>query len=250
MQSQILLIGGSDSSGEAGVQADKSICEHYSLKPHIVTTSITIQDSLHFYNRFDQDESFVAESILKILENNQISVVKIGMLANKRICQKVYQIFKDRNIKIVLDPVFASSSGGVLLDFDAIEYLKQYLLSICYAVTPNISEAEILTNSKISNFDSVVNACKLIRNFDVKNVIVKGGHLDQDENATDVMLDQDNKLHVEETSRLATKVRGSGCRFATAYACNILFGKENVESFANSKRYITSFFNDSEKKIA
>ena len=250
MQSQILLIGGSDSSGEAGVQADKSICEHYSLKPHIVTTSVTIQDKTNFYNRFDQDENFVAESILKILENNQISVVKIGMLANKKICQKIYQIFKDRNIKIVLDPVFNSSSGGVLLDFDAIEFLKQYLLSICYVVTPNIFEAEILTNSKISNFDSVINACKLIRDYEVKNVIVKGGHLDQYDNATDVMLDQDNKLHIEKTARLPKKVRGSGCRFATAYACNILFGKSNIESFANSKKYITSFFNDSEKKIA
>ncbi len=172
------------------------------------------------------------------------------MLANKKICQKIYQIFKDRSLRIVLDPVLKSSSGGVLLDFDAIEYLKQYLLSICEIVTPNIAEAEILAGKKIASIDSMVDACKLIKSFEVPNVVIKGGHLDHDDNATDIMLDVDDKLHLEKTARLASKVRGSGCRFATAFACNMLFGKTNAESFTNSKKFITSFFNDSDKKIA
>ena len=214
-----------------------------------MTTSVTIQDSINFYNRFDQDSGFISDSILNILENNQIDVVKIGMLANLKICQEIFSIFHKSKVRVVLDPVFKSTSGGALLDLDAMEFLREKILPICYVITPNIAEAELLTDQEIINLETMRDSCKALKALATEsNIIIKGGHLENSEFSTDILYENENRVHVEQVQRVNNKLRGSGCRFATAVACNLILGKSLQESFLISKKLIASLFNQ-EKNV-
>ncbi|MBL6785149.1 MAG: hydroxymethylpyrimidine/phosphomethylpyrimidine kinase [Rickettsiales bacterium] len=242
MPYQILLIGGSDSSGLAGVQADKSICNHYYINPSIVTTSVTVQDNDNFYNRFDQDPGFIYDSICHILDNYEIDYVKIGMLANLNICEQVHKALINRTIKVIIDPVIRSSSGAKLLDDDALSFVKKNIIPMAYLITPNVIEAEILTDLTINDISSMKLACKLIKQTGVKNIVLKGGHLDDENFATDILYDESELFKLEQSLRCKSRLRGSGCKFASAVACNLILGNDLKKSFFISKKLITSFF--------
>ena len=77
---------------------------------------------------------------------------------------------------IVVDPVMVATSGARLNSEDAIETLKKELLPLATLITPNILEAEVLSEMEITDEASMVEAAKKIsENFGCAT-LVKGGH--------------------------------------------------------------------------
>ena len=61
---------------------------------------------------------------------------------------------------IVVDPVMVATSGARLNSEDAIETLKKELLPLATLITPNILEAEVLSEMEITDEASMVEAAK------------------------------------------------------------------------------------------
>ena len=78
-----------------------------------------------------------------------------------------------------------AKSGTKLIDNQAINLLKKELISQATLITPNIPEAEVLTNMKIKNINEMILAGKILLNYGVKNVLIKGGHL-KSKNVNDI----------------------------------------------------------------
>ena len=55
--------------------------------------------------------------------------------------------------------------------------LKKKLINKVHLITPNIPEAEILTDLKISNQEEMKLAAKRLIDMGAKHVLLKGGHL-------------------------------------------------------------------------
>ena len=70
-----------------------------------------------------------------------------------------------------------AKGGKKLIKDQAIKILKNKLLSKADLITPNIPEAEVLTNSKISTIEDVILAGNHLVELGAKNVLIKGGHL-------------------------------------------------------------------------
>ena len=104
--------------------------------------------------------------------------IKIGMLSLFRIINLILKTLKKiKSKKIILDPVMIAKGGAQLINKSAIKTIKQKLIKKSFLITPNIPEAEVLTKTKISNTDDMINAAKIIVNLELKNVLIKGGHL-------------------------------------------------------------------------
>ena len=80
--------------------------------------------------------------------------------------------------KVILDPVMIAKGGAKLIDKDAIKLLKNELIKKVTLITPNIPEAEILTNTIIKTKEDMIFAASLLIELGAKNVFIKGGHLD------------------------------------------------------------------------
>ncbi|OEF96180.1 bifunctional hydroxymethylpyrimidine kinase/phosphomethylpyrimidine kinase [Desulfuribacillus alkaliarsenatis] len=234
-----LTIAGSDSSGGAGIQADLKAFSALGVYGMSVITAVTAQNTQGVTGVQEITPDMVAAQIDAIYTDINVDGVKIGMVSSaeiiKVIAERLHTYEAD---KVVIDTVMVSKSGCHLLKKEAKDSLKKHLLPRAYVVTPNIYEAEVLVDSKISNIEEMKLAAKEIHQLGAKFVIVKGGHLD-DETCADVLFDGD-EYHLFNSKRINTQhTHGTGCTFSAALAAFLAQGYDVYESTSKAKEYIT-----------
>lgn len=226
---QILTIGGSDSSSGAGIQRDLKTFDALGTYGFSVITAVTSQNTRGFFDVQPVSSSVIRSQIRSVISDFNIDAIKIGMVFNKQIIQTIYSELKDLNIPIVLDPVFESTTGGILLQKDAFAHFKKSLVPLAHIITPNIPEAELLSNIKIKNHYNVCSAAKTIQKLGARNVIIKGGHMSNKNKITDVLL-VNKQFHDFSHKYINIENHGGGCTFSAALCVKIAMGKNLSEA--------------------
>ena len=171
----VLTIAGSDSSGGAGIQADIKTMGALGVHGMSVITAVTAQNSLGVQKSFPLTPEIIGEQLESLFSDIEIDGVKIGMVSDIEIIKIIREkLLKYSAKNIVIDTVMVSKNGYHLLKPEAIEELKS-LISISTLVTPNIPEAEILSDMKIKTQEDVKKiACiEIAKNIGVKRLINK-----------------------------------------------------------------------------
>ena len=91
---------------------------------------------------------------------------------------------------LTLDPVMIAKGGASLLADSAIDTLRSELLPLATVLTPNLPEAEVLTGQKIQTTADFKTAATQLQKMGAKNIIIKGGHLDNSDQACDAFSTQ------------------------------------------------------------
>ena len=233
----VLTIAGSDSGAGAGIQADLKTFSAFGIYGTSVITAITAQNLDGVYAIQGVEPDVVEKQLKAVLEGFPVKGIKTGMLY----CGETVGIIADilcnyKEIPLIIDPVFASTSGMKLIEDDAIEYLKNRLFPLANLVTPNMPEAEILLGENLNNVHDLEKAAEKL--FDIYKVpfLIKGGHLK--DSAIDVLYD--NEGIKKFSSELVKKVNnhGSGCTFSSAITSNIVKGYNLRQAISKAKEYI------------
>ncbi len=149
-KSKILIIAGSDSSGGAGIQADIKTITALGSYAMTAITAITSQNTLGVSGVQPVSVGLIEKQIIFTCNDIKPDAIKIGMLHSSKVIRTVIKILKKiQTKKIVLDPVMIAKGGSKLINNSAISFLRKNLINKAFLVTPNIPEAEILTNTKI-----------------------------------------------------------------------------------------------------
>jgi hydroxymethylpyrimidine/phosphomethylpyrimidine kinase len=242
MNSKILIIAGSDCGGGAGIQADIKTATSLKTYSASAITCLTAQNSQKVYDVFYPPASFLAKQIEVILDDIKIDVIKIGMLGSKEITLAVCDILskKAKNIPIVTDPVMVATSGDSLLKTSAIKVLKEKLIAKSYLTTPNILEAEILADMKIRNLNDVRKAANKIRQIGVRNVLIKGGHLDISQNKIiNFLLKEDEQEELFTNKKLPfSTIHGTGCTLASAISSYLSKGLNLSQTIRKANLFV------------
>lgn len=107
-----------------------------------------------------------------------VDAVKIGMLPSAAIIETVAgQLRRYAPPFVVLDPVMVATSGGTLMQNEAVETLIAKLFPLSDLLTPNIPEAETICGKKIETQADMEAAAAQICAMGAKAVLIKGGHL-------------------------------------------------------------------------
>lgn len=233
-----LSVAGSDSGGCAGIQADIKTMSACGVFAMTAITSVTSQNTIGVTYVEGLSPVSVETQMEAVLSDIGADGVKSGMLYSKEIIETVGNVIKKYKIeKYVLDPVMVAASGARLLKDDAVNTLKQKLMSLSLLITPNIPEAEALTGVKITTEEDIKNACKILFQMGTKNVLIKGGHM-EGAYATDVLFDGSN-FHYFSTPRVDTKnIHGSGCSYASAITAYLAQGFDMIKAIQKAKDYI------------
>lgn len=234
----VLTIAGSDSCGGAGIQADLKTFSAHGVYGMSVITAITAQNTTGVFDVHNIPSSTVSSQISAIFDDIEVSAVKIGMVSITNTINIIAENLSFYNpSNIVLDPVMVSKSGSNLLDPTAVDALKSKLLPLATITTPNIPEAEVLTNTIIQTLKDMENAARIIYQMGPKYVLIKGGHLEAD--STDLLFDGE-KFYYFEAKRINTKnTHGTGCTLSSAIASNLANGLTAYEAVKAAKEYIT-----------
>src|SRR5262252_7563607 len=142
----VLTITGFDPSGSAGTVADIRTLTALSCRPVAAITSLTFQNSAGVFGAIHETANSLRAQILPIVQEFDITAVKIGMLPTRDTVAGVIRLLEELNLPApVIDPVLRASSGYELIEEDALELLMDELLPQARLITPNIPEAESLT---------------------------------------------------------------------------------------------------------
>lgn len=244
---KVLTIAGSDCSGGAGIQADLKTISAHNMYGMSVITSITAQNTMGVYGIYDVPVEGVKRQIEAVFEDIRPEAVKIGMVSNVDIINIISDMLnKYKADNVVLDPVMVSTSGSKLLSDNTsgnttVEMLVKKLMPLSTIITPNVSEAEVLSHQTItSEKDMEVAAQKIYENIGV-DVLIKGGHLKH--NADDLLYSKGSAKWFKAERINNNNTHGTGCTLSSAIACNLAIGKDIVTSVRDAKEYVYKAIN-------
>lgn len=240
---KVLSIAGSDSSGGAGVQADLKTMAAHKCYGMSVITALTAQNTRGIFGIENISLKFIEAQLDTVFNDIRPEAVKIGMVASEEVINAIVNgLKKHKASHIVLDPVMVSTSGSKLLEDNAIQALKEKLIPLAEIITPNIYEAELLTDLKIQSQDDMIIAAKKISQWYHGHILIKGGHLS--ESASDLLYSS-NQAEWFSSERIDNpNTHGTGCTLSSAIASNLAKGYDMKTSVRNSKSYITGAIKD------
>ncbi len=235
-----LTVAGSDSGGGAGIQADLKTFQALCVYGMSVVTALTAQNTLGVHGIHAVPADFVRLQLDVVVEDLGVDVVKTGMLANAEIITSVAAGLRDHGLeRVVVDPVSASKHGDPLLHREAVDALRDVLLPLALVVTPNVSEVELFCGVKVNSVADLRPAAEAMLELGPRWVLVKGGHLPGNEDATDLLTDGAT-WHEVRSRRLDTRdTHGTGCTLASAIAGRLALGDHVVTAVQAAKRFVT-----------
>jgi len=236
-----LTIAGSDSGGNAGVQADLRAFHAYGLHGCTVFTALTAQNPFGVSAIHAVPPDFVRAQLDAVLGVYSIKALKTGMLATAALIEAVAEkLSAHPEIAKVIDPVMVATSGAKLIDDAAIETLKTRLLPLATIITPNIPEAEVLTNRKLTCRANVREAAKELYETFGCATLVKGGHAVGDLTAAeDTLYDgKDFSTYTMPWIDRPVSTHGTGCSLAAALTAELTLGKNLPSAVAGAKDYV------------
>ena len=237
-KSKVLIIAGSDSSGGAGIQADIKTVTSLGCYAMTAITAVTVQNTTGVKSITPIKPKEISNQIEFTLKDIKANAVKIGMLHSKQVITAVIGSLRKMNIKkIVLDPVMVAKGGTKLINDKAIIYIKKKLIKNILLITPNIPEAEILTNTKIRSVKDMIKAGKFLIDLGAKNVLIKGGHL-KSKQMYDILLNKKMVKIFKSKKYTSKNTHGTGCTLSSAIATNLSCGKDMIKSCELGIKYV------------
>lgn len=206
----VMSIAGVDPSGGAGIFADIKTFQALGVYGTGIVTALTAQNPQKMYSLKAIETSYVEEQIDAVLDTYNVEYIKTGMLYSTNIIKSVSKKIREYNLKAVVDPVMVATSGGELAKNDLSQNLLKYLLPKAILTTPNISEAEKLTNIKITNEEEAKKACEKLGK--TCNNIITGGHLN---GINTINIDGSTSIFKQKLLK-TDNLHGSGCNFSAA----------------------------------
>lgn len=237
-----LTIAGSDSSGGAGIQADiKTMCANGVFAMSAVT-ALTAQNTCGVIDIMEVSPQFLNEQLDCVFTDIRPDAVKIGMVSSGALIETIADSLKrHRAERIVVDPVMAATSGARLINEEAIATLKEKLLPLAMLITPNIPEAQVLSEMQIRHEEDMVKAAKHIQQRYSCNVLIKGGHQINDANDYLQTADHGQWFYGKRIDNPNT--HGTGCTLSSAIAANLAKGFALEEAIQRAKDYISGALN-------
>ncbi len=243
----VLSIAGSDSGGGAGIQADIkaiSACHCYAAT---AITAVTVQNTIGVSDVAAVPVLTIEGQIKAVLDDIGADAVKIGMLHSSEVVKCVatqlgHYLSTGQAHNVVLDPVMVSTSGHRLIEQSAISALLSDLIPLARVITPNIPEAEILLDEhiKLSTNAQLREAVRTLAQRTGTSVLLKAGHLLDEDTLVDFLWDNEQKQIVELPARRidTPNTHGTGCTLSSAFAAYLAQGLTLAEAATCAKRYL------------
>ncbi|MEC7553017.1 MAG: bifunctional hydroxymethylpyrimidine kinase/phosphomethylpyrimidine kinase [Pseudomonadota bacterium] len=234
---RILIVAGSDSGGGAGLQADIKTVTALGGFAMTAVTALTVQNTHGVKDIMDVPPHFVAAQMMAVLSDLGADAVKTGMLARTEVIEAVAPLLDDFPNTAVIDPVMVASSGDRLLTAQAVSAMQSLMLPQAALVTPNMPEAEILTNRGVEKLDDMKHAADRLMTDGAQAALIKGGH-GNEAVVTDLLAEQSG-FTVFENPRFDSKnTHGTGCTLASSIATGLGQGLALVAAVERGLGYV------------
>lgn len=229
-------IGSLDPLAAAGLAADLRVYQQLGVRPVLVATAVTAQNSRQVSSIHPLPPALIAEQLRCIWEQIIPDAICIGLVPHAAGIRAVCTFLGGlaQRPPVVLDPVLCSSSGHRLSSPDARPELIK-LLPLASIVTPNVDEAQYLSGLPIANVAQARTAALALSRHGCA-ALVTGGHLPGKQSAD--VLAHDDAVVVLSQPRLPAGMRGSGGILAAALSARLAQGAALVPALQDARRFV------------
>jgi hydroxymethylpyrimidine/phosphomethylpyrimidine kinase len=239
-RSRALTIAGSDSGGGAGIQADLKTFSALGVFGMTAITAVTVQNTRGVESFEAISPATVQAQIRAVATDIGVDAAKTGMLASAEIAMAVAGAIHEAEIKnLVVDPVFVSKHGHLLLAEDAVGALRSHLLPLATLVTPNLPEAAGLAGIAVGSREEMRRAAEAILGLGAGAVLVKGGHLQGDREAADLFANSDREEWIVAERIDTPNTHGTGCTLSAAITARLAMGDGLQDAVRAGKAFVT-----------
>lgn len=228
-----------DSSGGAGVSADLKTFAAQGVYGANVIVALTAQNTMGVQQVSMTSPSMIHAQLKSVADDLKISAVKSGMLGDVPTVESVSEFLQQADFgNYVLDPVMVAKGGAHLLSDEAIVAIKSSLIPLATLITPNMPEAEVLSESNITNHEDVMQSASKIQQLGVENVLLKGGHA-SGKDVYDYILLADGSHFWLKSSRVDTiRIHGTGDTISAAITARLALGDDMKTAIIHAKAYV------------
>ena len=226
----VMSIAGVDPSGGAGVFADLKTFQAIGVYGTGIVTALTAQNPYKFFSTLPVSEDYIEEQMDAVLDSYEVEFIKTGMLYSPEIIKLVSKKIKEYDLKAIVDPVMVATSGGDLTREDLADAMNKYLLPQAILTTPNLSEAEKLTNLEIKTKEDAIKASKKI----ICDNIITGGHLD---GINTINIKGNVTIKKQELIK-TDNLHGTGCNLSSAIVAYLAKNNDLTTSILKALDYV------------
>lgn len=234
----VLAIGGSDSSGGAGVQGDIKTLLANGVYATSVITTLTAQNTTGFRAYMDVSPDFLGNQIDMVFEDIVPDAVKIGAVPTPDLIATVAERLKSFGAKnIVVDLAMVANDGTKLIEPDTANLYAEKIFPMATVVTLGLKELEFFSGVKITNRQEISDATKKFAEKYSCAILAKGGGDEND--ASELLFDGTNARWFR-GKRVDTKnTHGAGTALSAAIAAGLAKGSALIQSIDEAKKYLT-----------
>jgi hydroxymethylpyrimidine/phosphomethylpyrimidine kinase len=228
----LLSIAGYDPSGGAGALMDVSVFEAAGFKGMAVLTALTVQNTREVRKVVPFPPQTILDQFRALAGDVAFLGIKVGMLGSMGNAGALGRILAGIGpVPVVIDPVLSSSSGAVLLPRASAGALMKAIRGRASLLTPNLSEAEVLSGLRVRSPEQMLAAGRAI--FDRAGVpcLVTGGHLKKD--CVNILWDG-RKAAVFGSPKLPKDAHGTGCYLSASILVRLANGASLLKACADA----------------
>jgi hydroxymethylpyrimidine/phosphomethylpyrimidine kinase len=231
-----LSVAGSDPSGGAGIQADLKTFHAFSVYGAAVITAVTVQNTYGVRAVHAVPPDIVLAQLEAVDDDLAVSAAKIGLVPAPELAAALAARLARRPLpRLVVDPVLGAGSGDPLVAAGTDAALRA-LLPHATLVTPNLSEAALLTGRPVRDVATMADAARALIDLGAGAALVTGGHLA--DRPVDVLVAA-GVVHRLDASRVPLpRTHGTGCTLSAAVVAGLAAGEELVAAVARAKRFV------------
>ena len=234
-----LSVGGSDSCGGAGIQADLRVFEALNIHGCSAITALTAQNPEVITHIQGTSVAQFSAEILAIADFYPIACIKTGMLFDEDHLDALMALLESRlsHVPLIVDPVLIASSGKNLFDSGQAKAAYERLIPRANLWTPNLVEAAYFLDQQ--GDDPIEMASALLLRYQTP-VLLKGGHA-SDNTLRDIFCDLDGSVEIFSHNKQdlnSHQSHGTGCRLASSIAAFIAHGEGMSTAITHAHRWL------------
>jgi hydroxymethylpyrimidine/phosphomethylpyrimidine kinase len=240
-----MTVAGTDSGGSAGLACDLKTFLACGVHGVFAVTAVTVQNSLGVTGFHEIPPETVAAQIDAVAGDIGVGAAKTGMLASTPIIEAVAAAFARNGIgrglasPLVVDPVAASMHGDPLLAADALDAYRTLLFPMATLITPNLDEVRLLTGIDVRDRAGAEKAAIALHAYGPEWVLVKGGHLHDAPDSTDLLYDGSQFIELTAARYPTEHTHGGGDCLGAAVTASLARGAGLVDAVRAGKAYVT-----------
>jgi hydroxymethylpyrimidine kinase/phosphomethylpyrimidine kinase len=232
-----LSIGGSDSGGGAGIQADLKTFSALQVHGCTALTCVTAQNTLGVERVDALPVAALTAQVEAVSRDLKVAALKTGMLLNRGLIEATAAAIAPLVVPRVIDPVMVARAGAVLLEAEAIEAMVRHLLPLASLLTPNIHEAQLLSGLAIDAPAAMERSAERLGDLGATAVLIKGGGL-AGSKGTDLLWQQGEAHWLPGATILTPHTHGSGCTLSAAITAYLARGLPLLEAIVAGRRHV------------